>query len=179
MALARKGSDVVVESEPGRAKQMNKGAAVANGDVFLFLHADTVLPENAVELVTSVDPGKPFWGRFDVRLSGDRVIFRLVEFMVNLRSRLSSIATGDQALFISSALFHAVGGYPEIALMEDIAISKSLRRERKPVNLKATVTTSSRRWEKRGVAKTIVLMWKLRLYYFFGMSPDKLVRMYR
>ncbi len=178
LMLAQQAADKVIVSRPGRALQMNSGAELATGDILLFLHADTTLPD-AVERVLSEIEGDAFWGRFDVRLSGKRFIFRIIEAMMNFRSRVTSVATGDQAIFVNRSLFEKVGGYPEIALMEDVAISKQLRRIVKPVCLRSKVVTSSRRWEDRGIFKTILLMWKLRLYYFFGMSPQKISRMYR
>ncbi len=178
-AAAHEVIDSVVVSEPGRALQMNSGAAIATGGVYLFLHADTILPDNALNLVSSFDHNKHYWGRFDIRLSSDRTIFRLIEHLVNLRSRLTSIATGDQAIFIEHELFKSIGGFPEIVLMEDIAISRLLKKQLIPVCLKTKVATSSRRWETNGVVATVLLMWKLRLYYFFGVSPEKLARLYR
>jgi rSAM/selenodomain-associated transferase 2 len=179
LELAHEMSDTVLVSNPGRALQMNSGAAVATGDVLLFLHADTVLPENAAQHMATCQTGKNFWGRFDVRLSSDRKIYRLIEFLMNWRSRLTSIATGDQAIFIGQKLFNKIGGFPEIALMEDIALSRSLKKISRPVCLQHKVITSSRRWEQKGVITTVVLMWKLRLYYYFGVSPEKLSRLYR
>ncbi len=178
-AAAHEVIDSVVVSEPGRALQMNSGAAIATGGVYLFLHADTVLPENALQLISSFNHNKHYWGRFDIRLSSDRIIFRLIEHLVNLRSRLTSIATGDQAIFIEAELFKSIGGFPEIVLMEDIAISRLLKKQLIPVCLKTKVITSSRRWETNGVVATVLLMWKLRLYYFFGVSPEKLGQLYR
>jgi hypothetical protein len=119
------------------------------------------------------------WGRFDVRLSGTHKVFRLIETMMNIRSRLTSIATGDQAIFVTAKLFQAIDRFPEIALMEDIEICRRLKKLTRPVCLKTRVITSSRRWETQGVLATILLMWKLRLYYFLGVSPQKLVRLYR
>jgi rSAM/selenodomain-associated transferase 2 len=179
LALAHAAADAVIVSKAGRALQMNNGAAVATGDLFLFLHADTVLPENALQLVSSFDHLKSFWGRFNIRLSSNKMIFRLIEWLINLRSKLTSIATGDQAIFIERELFNSIGGFPEIALMEDIAISRLLKNISAPVCLKQKVITSSRRWETRGVLATVLLMWKLRLYYFFGVSPEKLGQLYR
>ena len=178
LMLAQQAADEVIVSKPGRAVQMNSGAELASGDLLLFLHADTTLPED-VELMFSEIDVDTFWGRFDVRLSGDRLIFRVIEAMMNFRSRITSVVTGDQAIFVSRSLFEKVGGFPEIALMEDIAISKQLRKIVKPVCVANKVVTSSRRWEQSGVFRTILLMWKLRLYYFFGMSPQKISRMYR
>ena len=178
LMLAQQAADNVIVSQPGRAVQMNNGAELATGDVLLFLHADTVLPK-AVEQVFSKIEDEVFWGRFDVRLSGKKLIFRIIETMMNLRSRITSVATGDQVIFVERSLFEKIGGYPEIDLMEDIAISKQLRKICKPVCVRDRVMTSSRRWEDRGAVRTILLMWKLRLYYFFGISPRKLSRMYR
>ena len=178
LMLAQEYADSVIVSIAGRAIQMNSGAAVAKGDVFLFLHSDTVLPDNALQLI-SAHLQEPFWGRFDVRLSSDKFIFRIIETFINLRSRLTSINTGDQAIFIDAQFFHSIGGFPEIALMEDVAISKKLKNIASPICLKQKVITSSRRWERRGVVATVLLMWKLRLYYFFGVSPDKLNQLYR
>jgi len=178
LMLAQQAADKVIVSQPGRAVQMNSGAELAAGDILLFLHADTALPVGVERILSEIE-GDNFWGRFDVRLSGNRSIFRVIEAMMNLRSRITSVATGDQAIFVTSSLFEKVGGYPEIALMEDIAISKQLRKIVKPVCVRNRVVTSSRRWEDRGVIKTILLMWKLRLYYFLGMSPQKISRMYR
>ncbi len=158
---------------------MNSGAAVASGDVLLFLHADTVLPENASQLIFSYHHAENFWGRFDIRLSSNKIIYRLIERLVNLRSWLTAIATGDQAIFVQRDLFNQIGGFPEIALMEDVAISGSLKKISPPVCLKQKVITSSRRWENNGVVTTVMLMWKLRLYYFFGVSPERLSRLYR
>ncbi len=179
LMLAQEAADIVIVSKAGRALQMNSGAAVATGDLFLFLHCDTRLPDNALELVAGNYQKENYWGRFDVRLSGNKFVFRLIERLMNLRSRLTSIATGDQAIFIERKLFNRIDGFPEIALMEDITISGSLRKLSSPVCLKQKVITSSRRWENNGVVATILLMWKLRLFYFFGVSPDKLSREYR
>lgn len=171
-------TDAVIVSSPGRAVQMNSGAEIASGEVLLFLHADTFLPDDALEIITALSAEKNYWGRFDVRLSSNRFVFRLIETLMNLRSCMTSIATGDQAMFIEKNLFQRVGGFPEIALMEDIEISRRLKKIAKPVCLKQKVITSSRRWENNGVVATVLLMWKLRLYYFFGMSPEKLKQLY-
>jgi rSAM/selenodomain-associated transferase 2 len=178
LSIAQDNADAVIVSQLGRATQMNNGASVATGDVFLFLHADTFLPVEAEALITE-ETGDSFWGYFDVRLSGRNRVFRLIEWLINHRSRLSSIATGDQAIFVSRKLFFDVGRFPEIKLMEDVAISRLLKCIVTPVCLKAPVLTSSRRWEDKGITSTVLLMWRLRLLYFFGASPDKLSRMYR
>ena len=179
LMLAQQSADLVIESKAGRALQMNSGAAVATGDIFLFLHCDTTLPDNATKLVADNYQRENYWGHFDVRLSSNKFVFRLIEQLMNLRSRLTSIATGDQAIFIERKLFNQLGGFPEIALMEDITISGLLRMRSSPVCLKQKVITSSRRWENNGVVTTVLLMWKLRLFYFLGVSADKLSRKYR
>jgi len=136
------------------------------------------LPTNAVQIISDSFQRKNYWGRFDVRLSSSKYVYRLIERLMNLRSCLTSIATGDQAIFVEKNLFNRVGSYPEIALMEDVEISRQLKKISKPVCLKQKVITSSRRWETNGIVATVLLMWKLRLYYFFGVSPDKLSHLY-
>jgi hypothetical protein len=145
--------------------------------VFLFLHADTRLPENADRLVLDGLPnaGK-IWGRFDVQF--DSGSLGLIAFMMNRRSRATGIATGDQALFVTRAAFENAGGFPDIALMEDLALSARLKRCARPLALRARVTTSARRWRQQGVLRTILRMWKLRLAYAFGADPVKLARAY-
>jgi rSAM/selenodomain-associated transferase 2 len=178
VSCAKKLCDQVVSSKCGRAQQMNAGAKYANGDILIFLHADTILPDNACDLVYGALSHGNMWGRFDVRLSGSNWMFRIIERMMNLRSCLTSIATGDQAIFVLKNLFVDVGGYPEVRLMEDVALCKSLRKHKNPVCLNSRVVTSSRKWEKSGIVQTVFLMWRLRLLYFFGVSPDKLARYY-
>lgn len=171
--------DKLIKSLPGRATQMNSGAQQAEGDVLLFLHADTVLPNNACdEIVNAIHRGF-VWGRFDVRLSGRLRMLRVVENMMNFRSRWTGVATGDQAVFVKRSVFDMCGGFPCIPLMEDVALSKILRRVGKPYNSSLRALTSSRRWEENGVWRTIVLMWCLRLAYFFGVKPEKLALLYR
>jgi rSAM/selenodomain-associated transferase 2 len=170
--------DQVVHSARGRARQMNAGAAQANADILLFLHADTCLPENALALITQAIAAGYHWGRFNVGFDSSKAVFKLIAFMMNQRSRLTGIATGDQALFMTRSAFEAVGKFPEIALMEDIAISKSLNKLGKPNCLSDRVITSARRWQKHGVVKTILFMWWLRLRYFFGADPAKLASRY-
>lgn len=179
LAVSYDVTDKVISSRAGRARQMNNGAAIATGNILLFLHVDTFLPDNAIESISQLSEKENYWGRFNVRLSSSRPVFRLIESFINIRSCLTSIATGDQAIFIDKKLFDTVGGYPEIDLMEDIEISRQLRQIAKPVCVKKAVTTSSRRWEKNGVVSTVLLMWRLRLYYFFGVSPEKLSRLYQ
>ena len=166
--LARPLADRVIAAQRGRSLQMNAGAAAARGDVLLFLHADTRLPENADRLVLDglARSGRS-WGRFDVRFDGGGLL-RVVAAMMNLRSRSTGIATGDQALFVTRAAFERAGGFPPIALMEDVALSARLKRAGKPLALRARVTTSARRWRAHGTLRTVLLMWRLRLAYFFG-----------
>ena len=172
-------ADRVITAPRGRAVQMNRGAALARGDVLLFLHADTRLPVAAAQAIAAgLAPTGHAWGRFDVRLSGRQPLLRVVERFMNWRSRLTGIATGDQAIFVERALFQAVGGHPEIALMEDIALSKRLKRHGPPLCLGEPVLTSSRRWERDGIVRTILLMWWLRLRYFLGASPAQLAVVY-
>lgn len=167
-------------SEKGRALQMNAGAAVAAGDYFIFLHADTTLPKNFyTQLKQIIADRQSVWGFFSVRLSGESFWFRIIERAMCWRSRITSVATGDQALFVSRQLFYEVDGYPSIPLMEDVAISKQLRGYVQPSFVDKPVTTDSRRWEKNGIVKTILLMWWLRLNYFLGVDPHKLEKMYR
>jgi rSAM/selenodomain-associated transferase 2 len=169
-----------VEIAPrGRASQMNAGAKMARGDVLLFLHVDTRLPENALPLIDAALRDQAcVWGRFDVRIEPLRPLLRLVAWSMNLRSRLSGIATGDQAIFVRASAFRDVGGYPDIPLMEDIALSRQLKRLSAPVCLHQRVTTSGRRWEKNGILRTILLMWRLRLAYYFGADPAWLAERY-
>lgn len=180
-AIARREglADHVLQTERGRARQMNAGAAVAVGDVLVFLHADTQLPPSADQLLTAAwRDGNFVWGRFDVRLSGAHPLLRVVEWMMNWRSRISGIATGDQAIFVRRECFAAIGGYPDIPLMEDIELSTRLKQYSRPLALTARVVTSSRRWEQHGVIRTVVLMWWLRLAYALGADPRHLVQRY-
>ncbi len=170
--------DKLLMSKPGRALQMNIGAEQAQGDVLLFLHADTRLPKDADKLIADVIENDRTWGRFNVRLSGQHSFFRIIETTMNLRSCVTGIATGDQAIFVKRSIFEQVGAYPEIKLMEDIELSKKLKSFGKPVCIKQRVTTSSRKWEKNGIVRTVLLMWRLRLLYFFGASPEKLSSKY-
>ncbi len=170
--------DQILKSKCGRAFQMNTGAEHADDEVLLFLHADTVLPDSGCSIITRVIGEGREWGRFDVRLSGKSWLFRVIEKMMNWRSCLTSIATGDQAIFVRKSLFWEVGGYPGIKLMEDVVLSQKLRNHSKPVCLKACVTTSSRKWESNGILRTVFLMWRLRLMYSLGVPADKLAKQY-
>ncbi len=176
---AEKLVDSVIVSEKGRARQMNAAAAKARGEILLFLHADTVLPARAPELITSaLLETQSCWGRFDVRLSGSAFVLRLVERAMNWRSCLTGIATGDQAMFVRRDVFQKLGGFADIPLMEDIELSRRLKACSRPVCLPQRVITSSRRWEKEGIIRTIVLMWSIRLAYFLGISPARLANIY-
>jgi len=167
-------ADRVLLAARGRARQMNAGAAAATGDALLFLHADTRLPADADRMVLQ-SLEKSLWGRFDVAIEGRSALLPAIAYFINLRSRLSGIATGDQAIFVRRAAF---AGFPEIALMEDVAFSKAMKRRSPPACLRAQAATSGRRWERGGVLRTVLLMWRLRLAYFLGASPDELARRY-
>jgi len=172
--IASGGADMVFTSEKGRARQMNAGAREAKGDALLFLHADTRLPERADVLVLrSLE--RHLWGRFDVAIEGRHALLPLIAWAMNARSRLTGIATGDQAIFVRRAAF---GGFPEIELMEDVAFSKAMKRRGTPACLRSRVVTSGRRWERGGVLRTVALMWRLRLLYALGASPRRLAREY-
>lgn len=179
-AIAQPYADQVLDSPPGRARQMNRGAGMASGDVLLFLHADTFLPDTAMDdICESLEQQNAVWGRFDVKLTGRHPVFRIIETLMNWRSCLTGIATGDQAVFVKREIFEAVDGYPRIALMEDIALSKRLKAYSRPLCVRARLTTSSRRWEQKGIYRTILLMWWLRFRYFMGTSPEHLADLYR
>lgn len=179
VAQARPLADAILTAPRGRAAQMNAGAARARGEILLFLHADTVLPEAADALVVDgLQRLRRGWGRFDVAIAGRNPLLRVVAALMNARSRLTGIATGDQAIFVTRSLFTAAGGYPEIPLMEDVALSRRLKRFGPPLCLRHKLTTSGRRWEKRGVLRTILLMWRLRLAYWLGADPRKLAVRY-
>ena len=178
LALAKSLADRTIAAPRGRASQMNAGGATAKGDVLLFLHADTRLPENADALVIdALSRSRRAWGRFDVRFT--KGALPLIAWTMNVRSRLTGIATGDQAMFVTRKAFESVGGFPEIALMEDIALSARLKRISRSACVSARVTTSPRRWQKHGTIRTILLMWRLRFAYFFGAPPEALARAYR
>jgi rSAM/selenodomain-associated transferase 2 len=178
-ALAAPWVDTVLQAARGRALQMNAGAAAARGAVLLFLHADTRLPAQADSQVLRAVAGGACWGRFDVRIEGRPAMLRVVATLMNLRSRLSGIATGDQAIFVTREAFEGVGGFPVQPLMEDIEFSRRLKRLGRPACLRARARTSGRRWEQRGVWRTIFLMWRLRWRYWRGESPARLAEAYR
>jgi rSAM/selenodomain-associated transferase 2 len=166
--------DQVLNVRRGRAVQMNAGARAARGDALVFLHADTQLPRGADDRILSALK-EHSWGRFDVEIESRHPLLRIVGCAMNVRSRLTGVATGDQAIFVRRDAF---AGFPEIALMEDVEFSKQMKQLGPPACLREKVLTSARRWESRGVLRTIVLMWRLRLLYFLGASPERLVRLY-
>lgn len=190
LAIARQHGATTLSSPRGRAQQMNHGAVLASGNVLLFLHADTRLPPAAGSLILQTlqappaaqkhaSQHAPVWGHFDVQIEGRHPLLPLVAALMNLRSRLSGIATGDQALFCSATAFRQVGGFPNQPLMEDIELCKRLGALSRPACLRQQVITSGRRWEQRGALRTIFLMWRLRWLYWRGVSPEVLARLYR
>jgi len=187
--LAKRAGFTVITAPRGRAYQMNTGAQVALGQTLLFLHADTRLPDNADSLIhdalnrtasqnKNVVNTTPQWGRFDVNISGDALSLKVVGWLMNQRSRLTAIATGDQGIFVNRQTFQSIDGFPEQPLMEDIELSKALRRITPPMCLEAKVTTSARRWNSKGVGRTILLMWWLRFAYWRGTPAETLAKRY-
>jgi rSAM/selenodomain-associated transferase 2 len=179
ITVAKPYADKITQSPRGRSRQMNAGAKLASGEILLFLHGDTFLPGRADRLIIEgMKTGERKWGRFDVNFSGKHLLLRVIEILMNWRSRLSHIATGDQAIFVKRELFEAIGGFPEIDLMEDIALSKMLKKHGRPLCLYQRVLTSSRRWEEKGLFRTIFLMWFLRAAYFLKANPGQLAKLY-
>ncbi len=178
--IARSAGYTVLQSVRGRARQMNVGASKTRGEVLLFLHADTCLPQDAAVLVKrALANTNAVWGRFDVRIAGRSRMLQVVSFLMNWRSRFSGIATGDQAIFVTRSAFDKVGGFPDQELMEDIELSRRLCRLSRPACIRNYVTTSGRRWETYGVWRTIFLMWRLRWNYWRGVPAQKLARHYQ
>ncbi len=179
VGIVRKKGIVLLSSQKGRGCQMNRGAEIAKGETLLFLHADTKLPDNAILKIDKVmKASEIIGGRFDVRFDEDRFIFRLIAFLMNWRSSLTGIFTGDQAIFIRKNVFKNIGGYSEIPLMEDIELSKKMKLAGRAVCLEDNVITSARKWKEEGVIKTILLMWFLRFLYFLKISPIVLSKIY-
>ena len=177
--IARRWADQFLVAPRGRARQMNAGAAAAHGEILCFLHADTTLPEGADGLIIEgLARDRRSWGYFDVRIAGRHWMLPLIAILMNWRARLTGIATGDQAIFVTRSLFAAAGRFPEIALMEDVALSKQLRVYGRPLCMAHPLTTSGRRWERNGVWRTIGLMWRLRLAYWLGANPNQLAAQY-
>lgn len=170
----------VISAPRGRARQMNAGAAIASGNVFLFLHADTTLPDKALEMIESaVSNPSVVGGRFKVRLDDSKIAYRIIGRMINLRDGLTGGFTGDQAIFIRRDVFENMGGYSDIPLMEDLDLARRMKRTGRVVRIRAKVTTSARRWSKDGLVKTITLMWYLRALYLLGVPPAKLKEQYK
>jgi rSAM/selenodomain-associated transferase 2 len=175
--LAKPFADRVITVRRGRGAAMNAGAALGTGDALLYLHADTTLPDNADRLIDAALAHRA-WGRFDLRIAGSHPLLTVIARMINWRSRLTGIATGDQAIFVTRHAFEAVGGFPDLPLMEDIAISRRLKRLCRPYCIATPAVTSGRRWERHGVLRTILLMWRLRLSYYLGVEPALLAELY-
>lgn len=170
--------DNFIYAAKGRSSQMNTGANLAHNPVLLFLHADTYLPKHALkQIIAGLENGFD-WGRFDIRLTGTHPMLTIIAFMMNWRSRLTGIATGDQAIFIRKHTFEQIGQYPDIALMEDIALSKQLKKSAPPFCINDKVTSSGRRWAHHGIYKTLLLMWWLRAGFFLGIAPELLAELY-
>ncbi len=171
--------DLLLVSAPGRARQMNAGAARARGDWLWFVHADSGFPQGVAAVLDALLAARADWGRFDVRLDDAAPVFRVIETAMNWRSRLTGIATGDQGIFVRRALFERLGGFPEIPLMEDLSLSRRLKRHGRPACLRPPLHTSARRWRRHGVLRTVLLMWRLRLAWFLGADAEALARRYR
>ncbi len=177
--IAAERAELVLAAPRGRAIQLNAGAAAARGAVLLFLHADSLPPSDVdLHVLAAVADRSAAWGRFDVTIASERPILRLVARMMNLRSRLTGIATGDQGIFVTRNLFERIGGFPDQPLMEDIELARVAKWHARPSCLRARIVTSARRWERRGVLRTILLMWRLRLAYYFGADPHELAPRY-
>lgn len=179
VALIREQGFVCLQSEAGRAKQMIVGTQNTKSDIILYLHIDTLISSSNILNIKKAYNQGYLSGRFDIILSNSSITYRIISFFINARSCLTKVSTGDQGIFVSRQAYEAVGGYPDIALMEDIALTKALKRLGKVVCLHDKLVTSSRRWEKHGVLKTIFLMWKLRFLFWIGVSPEKLAEIYR
>jgi rSAM/selenodomain-associated transferase 2 len=171
-------ADHVLAGPIGRGPQMNAGAAAARGEILFFLHADTIVPEGFAAAIVEACRDS-IGGRFDVALSAPGVVFRVIETAINLRSRWTGIFTGDQGLFIRRDVFESLGGFPEQPLLEDLALSRAMRRRGRVAALRQRLNTSARRWQRHGVVRTVALMWWIRTLYFLGISPDRLARIYR
>ena len=176
--LARKFNVTFLSSAKGRAHQMNTGSKQASGEVLIFLHADTRLPFGWREMIAEFSNSNNVWGRFDIKFDQQSAALSVIAKMMNWRSRISGICTGDQAIFIRREVFERINGFADIPLMEDIEISRRLRMISKPYCVSYEVVTSGRRWRENGVLRTVFLMWWLRLQYFWGVSPEKLVKRY-
>ena len=179
LAYVQQQGFIAVRYLKGRARQMNKGAQVATGKLLLFLHADTFLPQDAYDSLLRQVSTKTVWGRFDVNITGKSPLFKMIAWFINERSRFSGIATGDQGIFVRADTFQIVSGFPDQLLMEDVEICTRLKKIAPPVCLRQQLTTSGRRWQERGIWRTIFLMWKLRYFYWRGIPADKVAQLYR
>lgn len=180
VSIARSLGCEVFCTRASRGHQLGYGANRSKNDVLLFLHADTHLPSHTAKMVAQALVGpEQRWGRFDVRFSNPHPVFRVIAWFMNKRSCLTGIVTGDHALFIKRELYFSCGGYRDVPLMEDVELCRRLKKHASPVCLSEEVVTSSRRWEQNGIFKTVIMMWWLRLMFFFGWSPEKLARLYR
>jgi rSAM/selenodomain-associated transferase 2 len=177
---ARTGTSVrLLSSAAGRARQLNAGAAVCTADVLLFLHADSHLPHTARQAMQlALGDAAVVGGRFDVRFDRPSICGQIISTLMNWRSRLTGISTGDQAIFVRRAIFQRLGGFSDIPIMEDIDFSARLKQVGETAAIRAQVTTSFRRWERQGPLRTIFLMWSLRFLYWIGVSPHRLARFY-
>jgi rSAM/selenodomain-associated transferase 2 len=175
--LARSLADRVIEAPAGRARQMNAGAAMARGDLLLFLHADSTPPRGFAAAIVEACAGA-IGGRFDVALDASGTAYRVIEAAINLRSRWSGLFTGDQGLFIRRDVFDALGGYPDQPLLEDLALAQAMKRCGRSVALRLRLRTSARRWQRHGVVRTVLLMWWIRALYCLGVAPERIERLY-
>ena len=171
-------NSILLNTDIGRARQMNHGAKAAMGKVLLFLHGDTLLPLNFFDEVGALNKSSRVWGRFDVRFNNPMLGFSVIAWFMNVRSKLTGIATGDQAIFVRREVFQEIGGFADQFLMEDVELSSNLKRHSRPLCIKLPVLTSARKWEQEGIIKTVLLMWRLRIAYKFGQSPQELVKRY-
>jgi rSAM/selenodomain-associated transferase 2 len=179
LEAARGGCDALIQSARGRAVQMNGGAARARGDVLAFVHADTIVPETfAADIARAVSDPKVAGGRFDLRLDDPHPLFVLIGALISMRSRLSRTATGDQAIFVRREVFASLGGFPEIPICEDLDFARRLKRAGRVACLHSKVVTSARRWRRRGITRTVIRMWTIRLLYLAGVPPARLSRFY-
>ena len=180
MAIAKSLNVKVLSASPGRAIQMNTGAAIATGDILLFLHADTMLPPNFDQMVTkilaeSAIVAAAFELKIDAKIGG----IRLLEKMINWRSHFFSLPYGDQAISVKADQFHKIGGFPELPIMEDFVFIRNLKKLGKIAIIPVPVITSGRRWQKLGVFRTTAINQMMIIGYYLGISPEKLAQFYR
>ena len=179
VAIARPLSDTLIDAPRGRALQMNAGARASQGDVLVFVHADTIVPSTfATDIASALSDPAIVGGRFDVRLDDSALPYRIIGAMISLRSRISHTGTGDQAIFVRRDVFDRLGGFPELELCEDLEFSRRLKRTGQIACLRTRVITSARRWNRDGVVRTVIRMWLIRAMYLLGVPPARLKRMY-